>query len=141
MQNNNNLAIILIRGLPGSGKSTFAELLSEKGKYPVFSVDDYFTNTDGSYNFNHAENYLAYEQCEEKARIEMQKQTSKIFIDNTFTIDWELQPYLKMAKEYNYRLFVLTMENFHGSSNIHGISDEQMKKMADKYKVRLLPEH
>jgi predicted AAA+ superfamily ATPase len=35
-------ALILLRGLPGAGKSTLAKLLSENGKYPVFSIDDYF---------------------------------------------------------------------------------------------------
>jgi hypothetical protein len=32
------------------------------------------------------------------------------------------------------------MENRHGSANIHGLSDEQLQKMAAKYKVMLLPE-
>lgn len=132
-------SIILIRGLPGSGKSTLAELLSESGKHPVFSVDQYFTDEDGKYIFNHLDNHLAYDECRKNVLMEVKKGTVKIFVDNTFTLDWEMEPYFKMAAEYNYRIFVFTVENYHNSSNIHGITDEQIKKMADKYKVRLLP--
>ena len=51
-------SLIILRGLPGSGKSTLAKLLSEDGKYPVFSVDDYFTNENGVYHFKFDEKYL-----------------------------------------------------------------------------------
>ncbi|EMP07134.1 AAA domain protein [Leptospira interrogans serovar Pyrogenes str. 200701872] len=42
---NEEKSLILLRGLPGAGKSRLAKLLSENGKYPVFSVDDYFTDS------------------------------------------------------------------------------------------------
>jgi dephospho-CoA kinase len=44
-------SLIILRGIPGSGKSTLARILSEGNKYPVFSVDDYFTSADGGYRF------------------------------------------------------------------------------------------
>ena len=43
----------MIRGLPGSGKSTLAKNLSEDGRYPVFSVDQYFTDKNGVYVFDY----------------------------------------------------------------------------------------
>lgn len=130
-------SIFLVRGLPGSGKSTLAKLLSESGKYPVLSVDDYFTNEKNEYQFKPLENHLAYKQCERLCEEEMQKSTTKIFIDNTLTIDWEIETYFKLAAKYEYKVFVLTVENYHGNTNIHQIADEQIKKMAEKYKVKL----
>jgi len=131
-------SLIILRGLPGSGKSTLARVLGE-GQYPVFSVDDYFTSEQG-YRFEFDKNHLAYKQCEERTRDAMAQGIGKIFLDNVFSLEWEMEPYFKMATEFGYLVFVLTMENRHGSSNIHGLSDEQLQKMAAKYKVVLLPE-
>lgn len=134
-----NRSLILLRGLPGSGKSTLATLLSEEQKHPVYSIDSYFTDPKtGEYNFKHQENHLAYKKCEENVEEAMKRSVEKIFVDNTFTIDWEIEPYFKMAKDYNYTVFVMTVENYHGKQNIHSIPEEQIQKMAEKYKVKLL---
>ena len=132
-------SLLLLRGLPGSGKSTLAQVLSENARYPVFSVDDYFTDPQtGQYVFEYDKNHLAYKQCETQTQHAMEQSLPKIIVDNTFTLDWEMEPYFKLASKFNYRIFVTTVENYHGSKNIHNISDEQIKKMAEKYKTRLL---
>ncbi len=132
-------SLILLRGLPGSGKSTLAKVLSEGGKYPVLSIDDYFTNAEtGEYKFEFDKNHLAYKSCEERTKVFMEKGAEKIFLDNTFTLEWEMEPYFKMAATFDYRVFVVTVENRHGSENTHDISKEQLKKMAEKYKVVLI---
>lgn len=128
--------LILLRGLPGAGKSTLAKVLAGED-FPLLSIDDYFTDSKGNYHFESDKNHLAYKQCEEKCEAEMKKGTSKIFIHNTFTIDWEIESYLKMAGQYNYRVHVATVENYHGNFNIHGTTQEQLQKMAEKYKVKL----
>jgi predicted kinase len=132
-------ALILLRGLPGSGKSTLAKLFSEEGKYPVLSIDSYFTDPmTGKYNFDPYKNHLAYKQCETQTLDHMRAGAEKIFVDNTFTIEWEMEPYFKLAAEYDYTLFVITVENRHGSKNIHNIPGEQLEKMAAKYKIKLI---
>ncbi|MES2762775.1 MAG: AAA family ATPase [Bacteroidota bacterium] len=132
-------SLILLRGLPGSGKSTLAHVLAENGMYPIFSVDDYFTDEiTGEYVFNFSNNHLAYKQCEQLCKDALLQKIPKVIIHNTFTIDWELEPYFKLASKFNYDLFVVTVENYHGKQNTHGVSDEQLQKMAEKYKVKLL---
>lgn len=133
------LSLIILRGLPGSGKSTLAAVLSENGKWPVLSIDDYFTDSKtGEYKFLFTENHLAYKHCQERTEKAMQEKTQKIFLDNTFTLDWEIEPYFKLAERYQYRLFITTIENYHNGENVHGIDAEQLQKMAAKYKVKLL---
>ena len=133
-------SLIILRGLPGSGKSTLAAILCEKNKYPVISVDDFFTSASGEYQFEFKKNHLAYNQCEEKVRGNMEHGIEKVFVDNVFSLKWEMEPYFKLAAKFNYRVFVVTVENRHRFRNIHSISDEQIEKMAAKYKVVLIPE-
>jgi predicted kinase len=129
--------LILLRGLPGAGKSSLAKVLAEN-KWPVYAIDDFFTHpVTGVYSFRYEDNHLAYKACETNTEKALEKSIEKVFIDNTFTLAWELEPYFKLAKKYGYRLHVVTVENHHGSANSHGVSKEQGKKMAAKYAVKL----
>lgn len=129
--------LIVLRGLPGSGKSLLAELLSERGHYPVFSIDDYFTDAEGNYHFRFQDNYKAYQMCAERTEAAMQASVSKIFVDNVFSLEWEIEPYFKLAAAHGYRMHVVTVENRHGGNNVHGIDKTQLEKIAQKFKVKL----
>lgn len=66
--------VVLLRGLPGCGKSSFAEQLVERAansymESVVCSTDDYFINEQGDYHFeprdlstNHAKCYAKYQR-------------------------------------------------------------------------------
>ncbi len=131
-------SLILLRGLPGSGKSTLANVLSENGRYPVISVDDFFTDQHGNYQFEFEKNHFAYRQAEDNTLNALQAGAEKIFVANTFTMLWEMEPYFKLASEFNCKLFVATIEKYHNGQNIHHVSVEQLQKMAEKYKVKLV---
>ena len=105
--------------------------------YPVFSVDDYFIDVNGNYTFLFSENHLAYKTCEENVEKAMHSGLEKIFVANTFTMDWEMEPYFRIAQENNYTVHVVTVENYHGGENIHSIPKEHIERMASKYKVKL----
>lgn len=106
---------------------------------PCFSVDDYFTDPQsGVYRFRFDENHLAYKACEENTERAMLASAPRILVHNTFTLEWEMEPYIKMAARHGYTLFVCTVEKYHSSGNIHDIPQEAIQKMAAKYKVKLL---
>ena len=131
--------LILLRGLPGAGKSRLANLLSDNGRWPCFSVDDYFTDPkNGHYAFRFEDNHLAYARCREQTEAAMQAGTGTVLVHNTFTMDWEITPYLDLASRFNYDIYVATVEKYHNAPNLHGVSEEQLEKMAAKYKVKLL---
>ncbi len=129
--------LIILRGLPGSGKSSLAKVLSED-RWPVYSIDSYFTDpVTGEYKFQFDKNHLAYKNCESQTEQAMANKIEKIFIDNAFTLEWEMEPYFKLASRYNYTVYVMTVENRHKGKNIHHINEAQIMKMAEKYKVVL----
>jgi hypothetical protein len=68
----------------------------------------------------------------------MQSHAIKIFVHNVFSYKWEMEPYFALAQKYNYTVHVITVENYHGNKNTHQISDEQIQKMAEKFKVKLM---
>ncbi len=131
--------LLLLRGLPGSGKTTLAKALNHSFGCPIFSIDDYFTDPEtGRYFFKYQENHLAYKQCEESAREALSNGHAMVIVHHTFTLDWEMEPYFLMASQFNCILHVVTVENYHGGQNEHDIQEEQMLKMAEKYKVKLM---
>lgn len=48
-----------------------------------------------------------------------------------------MKPYLDMAEIYGYRVVSLVVENRHGNSSVHGVPEETMKKMEDRFSIKL----
>lgn len=132
-----NKTLLALRGIPGSGKTTLAKTLSLSNGAPIFSIDAYFENEVGEYTFDYKNNHLAYKDCESKTKEALKEGISFVIVDNTFTLDWELAPYERLAKEFGYLFFVVTVENRHGGKNVHQIPEEQIEKMKAKYQVVL----
>ncbi|MDF3818593.1 AAA family ATPase [Leptospira sp. 96542] len=133
----NTKTLLVLRGIPGSGKTTLAKTISLSNGAPIFSIDSYFETDSGEYEFDYKKNHLAYKECESKTKQALMDDVPFVIVDNTFTLDWELEPYSRLANEFGYRFFVVTVENRHGGSNVHGISNEQINKMKGKYQVVL----
>jgi predicted kinase len=128
--------LILLRGLPGSGKSTVAELISENGKYSICCADDYFIQ-NGKYCFDATKLGDAHSRCQRKVEFGMALRAQKIILANTSTTEKELEPYFKLAEKYDYKIISLIVENRNGNTNVHGISDEQLQKMKNRFNIKL----
>jgi predicted kinase len=139
--------IILLRGCPGAGKSSLANILSEcqldydstflKRNWPVISADDYFLDKDGNYIFDISQIKNAHAYCETTVAAGMKVNIPKIFVANTFTQEWEMEPYFKLAKEYGYKIFTIIVENRHESTNVHNVPPETITKMKNRFQIKL----
>uniref|UniRef100_A0A8D1EUP8 DUF7818 domain-containing protein n=1 Tax=Sus scrofa TaxID=9823 RepID=A0A8D1EUP8_PIG len=96
--------LILLRGLPGSGKTTLSRiLLGQSRDGIVFSTDDYFHHQDG-YRYNVNQLGDAHDWNQNRAKQAINQGRSPVIIDNTNTQAWEMKPYVEMAIGKGYRV-------------------------------------
>ena len=124
--------LIILRGLPGSGKSSLAKVIG--GSH--FEADMYFMN-DGIYQFNPDDLKHAHAWCKDRVYISMIKNVEKIVVSNTFTQEWEMESYYKLAEEHGYRVHSIIVENRHGGVNEHGVPEDKLEIMRNRFEVKL----
>ena len=124
--------LFLLRGLPGSGKSTLAKALGGE----QVEADQYFM-VNGEYNFDPSKIRTAHEWCRNQVSDWMFLEFQRIVVSNTFTQEWEMEPYFQMAKEKGYRVYSLVVENRHGGENVHGVPSEKLQQMKSRFEFKL----
>ena len=132
--------LILLRGLPGAGKSTLAKVIlqfRETDEPEVLSADDFFVNDNGVYEFDAQKIKEAHQYCQFRCSERMRQQKAKIVVANTFTQEWEMDDYFKMAERYNYRVHTVIVENRHGNENVHGVPEDKLQQMKDRFQIKL----
>uniref|UniRef100_A0A1A7XDY5 NEDD4 binding protein 2 n=1 Tax=Iconisemion striatum TaxID=60296 RepID=A0A1A7XDY5_9TELE len=96
--------LVLLRGAPGSGKSSLARAMLEQNPGGVvLSTDDYFT-CDGRYRFDPMVLGEAHEWNHKRAKEAFQRGTNPIIIDNTNMQGWEMKPYVAQALRHGYKV-------------------------------------
>ena len=125
--------LYIVRGIPGSGKSTFAKTLG--GQH--YEADMYFIDEEGNYNFDVTKIKDAHQWCQSFVETDMVLEYPKIVVSNTFTQNWEMEPYFKLAKEYGYTVFTIVVENRHGGVNQHGVPEDKLQMMKDRFQIKL----
>ena len=125
--------LYIVRGVPGSGKSTFAKQLTAN----VFEADHYFYDNDGNYNFIPSEIKEAHKECQQFVGYAMESGIKKIAVSNTFTQEWEMEPYFELAKKHGFNVFTIVVENRHGGVNLHGVPEDKIEQMKNRFEIKL----
>jgi predicted kinase len=133
--------LFLVRGLPGSGKSTFATHIWNE--YAVCEADKFFYDKEGNYNFDPSKLKDAHAWCKNEVETRMkdhqinQQYYPEIAVSNTFTQEWEMEDYYKLAEKYGYKVVSLIVENRHGGKNVHGVPDDKLQIMKNRFEIKL----
>ena len=131
--------LILLRGLPGSGKSTAAKLFQGSGYSSHYEADMYFINEEtGEYQFDPSKLKLAHNWCAIQTQKAMVDEIPTIVISNTFTQEWEMDNYRELAKMHDYQVFTLIVENRHSGVNVHGVPVDKLKAMEERFELKLI---
>lgn len=118
--------LVIVRGIPGSGKTTYAKTLGIVNHY---EADMYFDLYNGG-QFDPKKLKLAHEWCQNNVRYALTVGTD-VVVSNTFTQKWEMEPYLKMAEEFDITPEIVVCRGNY--QNVHGVPPEKVKQMADRF--------
>lgn len=115
--------LVLIRGLPGSGKSTIAKKMDN---FVHLETDMFFMNCDGEYEFDHSMIKKAHEWCQEQTKTFLDM-GQNVVVSNTFTQYWEMKPYLNMG----YPVLIKKADGNY--KNIHNVPDDVIERMRQRW--------
>lgn len=135
--------LYIVRGLPGSGKSTFAKKLVG-ADFLVCEADKYFIDKEtGEYKFDPSQLKAAHKACQDTVETYMKDSLvndqfyRQIAVSNTFTQEWEMKPYFELAEKYGYSVFCVVVENRHQGQNVHGVPSEKILQMKERFEFSL----
>jgi predicted kinase len=126
------MKIIIMQGLPGSGKSTYAAQNYPEAK--VCSADNYFM-FGGEYKFDPSLLEKAFQACMRQFLWLTKHEEPTIVVDNTNLSLWEMAPYIQVGAALGYEVEVIRANadlETCISRNVHGVPRETILRMAER---------
>jgi predicted kinase len=120
-----NKTMYILRGVPGCGKTTLAKNLGGV----ICEADQYFMQEE-KYLWSFENLEKAHQFCWDKCEKALADGEPVVVVANTNIREKDVIAYYELGRKYEYNVFVLTVENWHGGIDIHGVPYEKRKKMA-----------
>lgn len=117
--------LILLVGTPGCGKSTWFTQNYVISDWALCSADHWFERT-GTYIWDPTQLFQAHRACMAKCDAHMKDGVPVVVVDNTNIRARDRKPYLEMAKERNYEVFLKVFPPPDTNRNVHGVTWEQV---------------
>lgn len=122
--------LFIVRGLPGSGKSTIAKKLLRNGAVASHFETDMYFYQNGEYTFDRSKLREAHMWCQANVEKAL-KQGYNVVVSNTFIKKWEAEPYLEMCKSLNIDYVIIIATGRY--DNIHGVPQEIIDRMRENW--------
>lgn len=123
--------LFLIRGIPGSGKTSLASYLTAKGVVDFFTeADFYMVDRDNNYKFDPKKLPSCHDSCFSFAK-EKLSEGYNVAVSNTFIRRWEMKRYIDYASDNDHTVTIIVCDGDFG--NTHGVPEEKVQKMKENF--------
>lgn len=119
------MKLIVVRGFPGSGKSTFAKSLN------IFHIEvDMFFTCNGKFEWDSEKSREYHSECMTFTRLAL-RIGMDVVVSNVFARIREVEAYMELAKEYNATFELYRTVGDYG--NIHEIPPDGLKYLQNAW--------
>lgn len=137
--------LIIMRGLPGSGKSFLAnsfynEAINKGLSSVIHSTDEYFYESEGVYKFDSSKLHYYHSQNLSATIFDLKAGIQIIIVDNTNITTNEIFPYAKAGLENGYEIWLAEpMTEWKRNVDIlvkrnsHNVPKESIQRMKDRW--------
>jgi predicted kinase len=134
--------LVIMRGLPGSGKTTLARQIARINNGVVFSTDDFFVD-GGEYRFDPSRIKDAHAwNLDRTSRALESSVADTVIVDNTSTQRWESAPYVEFAQGLGWSVEYVEPSTPWARDvaecarrTVHGVPANAIQRMADRWEV------
>ena len=122
--------LYIIRGLPGTGKTTLASRMVQYGMIDCFYETDQWFMQGQKYVFVPELLQQNHQLCYEAVKKHLES-GGRCAVSNTFTRIWEFERYATYCDDIGCPYTIITCEGIHG--NHHGVSEQHIERMKDRW--------
>ena len=128
--------VIILRGVSGTGKTTFAKLVAQPAV--ICTADDFYYDDEGNYNFVADKIGEAHGACMAKFDKVLHDVTvTNIVVANTNCKAKDYKYYVKQAEKAGLNVTYIVMEKRHDNENTHGVPDFVLERQEENLRNSL----
>lgn len=127
----------IMRGIPGSGKSTVARLIA--GQYGAIHSTDDLRTIAGEYRFDPAETRGKHDENFWRFCESVHQHIPVVICDNTNVQRWEYERYIDAARGAGYLVSIVTLPHppvaIAAERNTHGVPRDAIVRMLERWEA------
>ncbi|QGZ16112.1 DNA ligase [Vibrio phage vB_VchM_Kuja] len=105
----------------------------ERFGFGIVAADDYFTDSEGNYQYDPKKTVLAHAWCQERCLALLQNpHLSGVVVHNTSTRESDVRVYQEYAERHGHMFISLVLENRHGNTDVHNVPEEVLVRQEEQ---------